>query len=99
MEVQSYKEAREAILGGADVIMLDNMNGDVLIQCARRLKDELHVSSKTAQNAKTFLLESSGGIDVDNVGGGGHVDNGEHASCTYGRAVAGLTWRSLLLRR
>ncbi|UZJ51020.1 hypothetical protein CBS101457_000340 [Exobasidium rhododendri] len=75
VEVQSEEEAIEAIQAGADVIMLDNMTGDQLISCARKLKQEYHVKSGNSSQAKTFLLESSGGIDVDNVGEGGHVDN------------------------
>lgn len=68
VEVQSYDEAVEAIQAGADVIMLDNMEGEVLISNAKRLKDEFAGKHK-------FLLESSGGIDIDNVQQGGHVDN------------------------
>lgn len=76
VEVQSIEEAREAILAGADVIMLDNLTGDALIECAKTLKEELHISKKVT-NGRQFLLESSGGIDLNNVGSGGHVDNGE----------------------
>lgn len=75
VEVQSYEEAVEAIQAGADIIMLDNMTGDQLIQCARKLKQEYHVTGKSIEG-KEFLLESSGGIDVDNVEGG-HIDDGE----------------------
>ncbi|GAC99835.1 nicotinate-nucleotide pyrophosphorylase [Pseudozyma hubeiensis SY62] len=68
VEVQSYDEAVEAIEAGADVIMLDNMEGETLISNAKRLKQEWSGKHK-------FLLESSGGIDIDNVKQGGHVDN------------------------
>lgn len=68
VEVQSYDEAVQAIQAGADVIMLDNMEGETLISNAKKLKDEYGASHK-------FLLESSGGIDIDNVQKGGHVDN------------------------
>ncbi|GAC75703.1 quinolinate phosphoribosyl transferase [Moesziomyces antarcticus T-34] len=68
VEVQSYAEAVEAITAGADVVMLDNMDGDTLISNATRLKAEFAGKHK-------FLLESSGGIDIDNVQQGGHVDN------------------------
>ncbi|KAN0062009.1 nicotinate-nucleotide diphosphorylase (carboxylating) [Thecaphora frezii] len=73
VEVQSHAEAVEAIKAGADVIMLDNLEGDELIACANKLKADLGA----AQNAGgyKFLLESSGGIDIDNVAQGGHVDN------------------------
>lgn len=80
VEVQSYEEAKEAILAGADVVMLDNMTGRTLIDNAKRLKQELHVAQGAGSDraAKEFLIESSGGIDVSNVGEGGHVDDGAY---------------------
>lgn len=80
VEVQSYAEAVEAITAGADVVMLDNMDGDTLISNATRLKAEFAGKHK-------FLLESSGGIDIDNVQQGGHVDNGKCPPLMYGRGV------------
>ncbi|SPO28973.1 probable BNA6 - nicotinate-nucleotide diphosphorylase (carboxylating) [Ustilago trichophora] len=68
VEVQSYDEAVEAIKAGADVVMLDNMDGETLIGNAKRLKEQFAGGYK-------FLLESSGGIDIENVQQGGHVDN------------------------
>lgn len=59
-EVQSEAEADEAIEAGADIIMLDNMEGDTLISTARRLKDKW-------RGKRNFLLESSGGIDETNL--------------------------------
>lgn len=70
VEVQSYDEAVEAIKAGADIVMLDNMDGETLIGNATRLRQELGSTHK-------FLLESSGGIDINNVRQGGHVDNGK----------------------
>ena len=52
--------------------MLDNMDGETLISNAKRLKDEFGSKHK-------FLLESSGGIDIDNVQQGGHVDHCKYA--------------------
>jgi len=74
VEVQSYEEAREAIKAGADIIMLDNLEGQALIDCARKLKEEF---GKQNAGGRDFLIESSGGIDVGNVKGGGHFDEGE----------------------
>ncbi|CAO1615882.1 unnamed protein product [Sympodiomycopsis kandeliae] len=74
VEVQSEDEARQAIQAGADVIMLDNLEGDELIQVATRLKQELH-SSSGVKGGREFLLESSGGIDLNNLASGGHLDN------------------------
>lgn len=75
VEVQSEDEARQAIKAGADVIMLDNLEGGELVDVARRLKKELHASSGMP-GGKEFLLESSGGIDLNNVTSGGHLDDG-----------------------
>jgi nicotinate-nucleotide pyrophosphorylase len=47
-------EANEAIAAGADVIMLDNIEGGELRSVARRLRD------RWAGEGKKFLLETSG---------------------------------------
>ncbi|KAL5488187.1 BNA6 [Sanghuangporus weigelae] len=60
VEVRNEKEAEEAIEAGADVIMLDNMEGDELVSVARRLKE------KWAGKRK-FLFESSGNITESNL--------------------------------
>lgn len=60
VEVGSEAEADEAIDAGADIIMLDNIEGDELVTVARRLKD------KWAGKRK-FLLESSGNITETNL--------------------------------
>ncbi|PWZ02489.1 putative BNA6-nicotinate-nucleotide diphosphorylase [Testicularia cyperi] len=73
VEVQSYEEAVEAIKAGADVVMLDNMEGETLISNANKLKAEYGAANQVG--GYKFLLESSGGIDIDNVSQGGHVDN------------------------
>ncbi|PWN48699.1 nicotinate-nucleotide diphosphorylase [Violaceomyces palustris] len=72
VEVQSHEEAVEAIEAGADIVMLDNMEGDQLISCANKLKQDLSADNKVG--GYKFLIESSGGIDLDNVAAGGHVD-------------------------
>ena len=68
VEVPSYREAREAICAGADVVMLDNMAGDELVQTAQRLKEELGKDYH-------FLLESSGGITLANLSTGQRVNH------------------------
>jgi nicotinate-nucleotide pyrophosphorylase (carboxylating) len=60
VEVQNEKEADEAIEAGADVIMLDNMQGEELISVARRLREKWGTKKK-------FLLETSGGIEEGNL--------------------------------
>jgi nicotinate-nucleotide pyrophosphorylase (carboxylating) len=56
VEVTSLKEAREAAAGGADIIMLDNMD-------VRKIKRAVEVIGGKA------LVEVSGGITLDNVAG------------------------------
>ncbi|WFD37815.1 nicotinate-nucleotide diphosphorylase (carboxylating) [Malassezia japonica] len=68
VEVQSFEEAEEAIRAGADVVMLDNMVGDVLVDCAKTLKEKLGTEHR-------FLLESSGGITLSNLAEESHIDN------------------------
>jgi nicotinate-nucleotide pyrophosphorylase (carboxylating) len=67
VEVSSEAEADEAIDAGADIVMLDNMEGDQLVSVARKLKE------KWAGKRK-FLFESSGSITEANLHQ--HVVNG-----------------------
>lgn len=60
MEVDSEAAANEAIDAGADIIMLDNMEGDELVSVARKLKEAWTGKRK-------FLLESSGNITESNL--------------------------------
>jgi len=60
VEVRSEAEADEAIDAGADVVMLDNMEGQELLDVARRLKDRW-------VGKRRFLLETSGGIEENNL--------------------------------
>jgi len=60
VEVQSEAEADEAIDAGADVIMLDNMDGSQLADVSRRLKEKWSGKRK-------FLFESSGNITENNL--------------------------------
>jgi len=54
VEVESVKQAREALSAGADIIMLDNMK----LEDMRRVVELVHGRA---------LLEASGGITLDNV--------------------------------
>jgi len=60
VEVGSEAEADEAIEAGADVIMLDNMEGNELVSVARTLKNKWRGQRK-------FLFESSGNITEANL--------------------------------
>ncbi|KAH8984483.1 Quinolinate phosphoribosyl transferase [Lactarius hatsudake] len=55
------EEANEAIAAGADVIMLDNAEGDELVSVMRCLHD------RWEGEGKKFLLETSGGITKGNL--------------------------------
>lgn len=61
VEVSTEQDAREAIDAGADVIMLDNFTGAELQKTAQSLKN--------AYKNKSFLLECSGGLTLDNLSG------------------------------
>ncbi|GBE80015.1 Quinolinate phosphoribosyl transferase [Sparassis latifolia] len=60
VEVGSEAEADEAIDAGADIIMLDNMEGDQLVSVARELREKWSGKRK-------FLFESSGNITETNL--------------------------------
>lgn len=60
VEVQSEAEADEAIDAGADIIMLDNMDGRQLTDVSKRLKEKWDGKRK-------FLFESSGNITEANL--------------------------------
>jgi nicotinate-nucleotide pyrophosphorylase (carboxylating) len=60
VEVGSEAEADEAIEAGADIIMLDNMEGEHLVSVARKLKDKWTGKRK-------FLFETSGNITEANL--------------------------------
>lgn len=68
VEVDSEKDADEAIAAGADIIMLDNFSGD-------RLKIAANSIKQMWADKKSFLLECSGGLTSDNVGT--YINNGE----------------------
>ncbi|KAF8263237.1 nicotinate-nucleotide diphosphorylase [Lactarius quietus] len=61
VEVRDEEEANEAIEAGADVVMLDNIEGGELRSVARRLRE------RWAGGGKKFLLETSGGITESNL--------------------------------
>ncbi|KAL3422266.1 nicotinate-nucleotide diphosphorylase [Phlyctema vagabunda] len=60
VEVDSEHDADEAIEAGADIIMLDNFDGEGLKIAAKSLKEKW-------AGQKYFLLECSGGLTTDNV--------------------------------
>jgi nicotinate-nucleotide pyrophosphorylase (carboxylating) len=60
VEVQSEAEADEAIDAGADIVMLDNIDGSQLAEVSKRLKEKWNRKRK-------FLFESSGNITESNL--------------------------------
>ncbi len=62
VEVQTEEEADEAIEAGADVVMLDNFDGEGLKVAAKSLKQRWKERGKA-----DVLLESSGGLTEANV--------------------------------
>lgn len=60
VEAGSEAEANEAIDAGADIVMLDNMEGEELVSVARKLKE-------IWAGKRKFLLESSGNITESNL--------------------------------
>jgi nicotinate-nucleotide pyrophosphorylase (carboxylating) len=61
VEVRNEDEANEAIAAGADIVMLDNIEGSELASVTSRLR------SRWAGEGKKFLLETSGGITESNL--------------------------------
>jgi len=60
VEVRTEAEADEAIEAGANIVMLDNIEGGELLLVAKALKERWGGKRK-------FLLESSGGITEENL--------------------------------
>ncbi|KAF8917827.1 Quinolinate phosphoribosyl transferase [Mucidula mucida] len=60
VEVQSEVEADEAIAAGANIIMLDNIEGTELVSVARNLKEKW-------QGKRSFQFETSGNITEANL--------------------------------
>ncbi|RDB22747.1 Nicotinate-nucleotide pyrophosphorylase [carboxylating] [Hypsizygus marmoreus] len=60
VEVRTEAEADEAIDAGADIIMLDNMEGAELVSVARSLKEKW-------KGQRKFLFETSGNITEENL--------------------------------
>jgi nicotinate-nucleotide pyrophosphorylase (carboxylating) len=60
IEVGSEAEADEAIEAGADIVMLDNIEGAELIRVARTLREKW-------KGKRKFLFETSGNITETNL--------------------------------
>lgn len=60
IEVQNESEANEAIDAGADIIMLDNIQGSELVDISQRLREKW-------KGQRKFLFETSGNITEGNL--------------------------------
>jgi nicotinate-nucleotide pyrophosphorylase (carboxylating) len=72
VEVTSEAEADEAIEAGADIIMLDNIEGSELVRVATALKQKW-------KGQRKFLFETSGNITETNLQS--RAINGEQNEC------------------
>lgn len=84
VEVGSEDEADEAIDAGADIIMLDNIEGSELVGVARRLREKWDGKRK-------FLFESSGNITEANL-----HERAVNGECKGGRALKARALTALL---
>jgi len=57
VECQNQQEAEEALLAGAEIVMLDNMTPDLLKETSKKLKEKFPHS----------LIEASGGVNLDTL--------------------------------
>jgi nicotinate-nucleotide pyrophosphorylase (carboxylating) len=62
VECQSEAEAEEAVMAGADVVMLDNFKAKDIEASCQRLRERCG-----EQGRKGFLIEVSGGLTMENV--------------------------------
>ena len=62
VECQSEVDAEEAIIAGADVVMLDNFKAEDIEASCKRLREKCGEQGK-----KSFLIEVSGGLTMENV--------------------------------
>ena len=68
IEVESLEQAREAVQGGADVIMLDNMAPDEMKECVDMIGHRAVVEASGGITAKNLAAAAAAGVDVISVG-------------------------------
>lgn len=68
IEVESLAQAKEAVAGGADVIMLDNMAPDAMKECVAYIDHRAVVEASGGINAKNLAAAAAAGVDVISVG-------------------------------
>lgn len=68
IEVESLEQAREAVAGGADVIMLDNMAPEAMKECVAMIDHRAVVEASGGINAANLQAAAAAGVDVISVG-------------------------------
>lgn len=68
IEVESLAQAKEAVQGGADVIMLDNMAPDEMKECVAMIGHRAVVEASGGITAKNLAAAAAAGVDVISVG-------------------------------
>lgn len=68
IEVESLAQAKEAVQGGADVIMLDNMAPDAMKECVAMIDHRAVVEASGGINARNLAAAAASGVDVISVG-------------------------------
>ena len=64
VEVETYEEAREALESGVDIVMLDNIKGNLLQECVQLLKGKVTIEASGNINLENISTIASTGIDI-----------------------------------
>ncbi len=68
IEVESLAQAKEAVQGGADVIMLDNMAPEAMKECVAMIDHRAVVEASGGITANNLAAAAAAGVDVISVG-------------------------------
>lgn len=68
IEVESLAQAKEALEGGADVIMLDNMAPEAMKECVRMISHRAVVEASGGIDEHNLEAAAAAGVDVISIG-------------------------------
>ena len=68
IEVESLEQAREAVEGGADVIMLDNMAPEAMKECVDMIGHRAVVEASGGIDEHNLEAAAAAGVDVISIG-------------------------------
>lgn len=68
IEVESLAQAREAVEGGADVIMLDNMAPEAMKECVEMIQHRVVVEASGGIDEHNLEAAAAAGVDVISIG-------------------------------